>query len=504
MNDIDSHSRDPGSELDPSFEIPAFEIKGLSVAAGATPLVKDVSLSVAPGSIHCLVGDSGSGKTMTSLAAVGLLPAGIAAHGEIRLSHIEDNLLDFAPGAWSALRGNDIGYVGQNALGCLHPAYSVQFQLVEAIRRHQPISRSKAQSLALEQLAAVDLPDPRRVAKSVPPQLSGGMCQRVALAIALCNQPAVLIADEPTTALDDKTQEHILHLIEERTKADGLGVLLITHDQDIVRRVGHEVTSIHDGVSSSAPLPGQATKASRRSPGLPPGKGRPTLEIADVSKNFGSRSWRRDTSKAVLKHVSVSAGERMTIGLVGRSGAGKTTLAQIVAGILAPTSGEVLIGGRPITGAQRVGRVEKARLVQYVFQDPYGSLNPRRPVLTQAAEPLLATGTDRTEANNRARALLLDVGLSAEQIDRRPTELSGGQCQRVGIARALIVRPKVVVLDEPVSALDWSIRGEILNILDDLQAETGATYLLIAHERPLIEEQCDEIFEVIDGAVQRL
>jgi len=479
-------------------------VRELRVTAGRSQLVKNVSLGVAPGSIHCLVGDSGSGKTMTSLASTGLLPAGIAAHGEIRLSDVDANLLELDKVAWSALRGKEIGYVGQNALGCLHPAYSVEFQLIEAIRRHQTLSRSAARTLALDQLAEVDLPEPARVAKSVPSQLSGGMCQRVALAIALCNRPSVLIADEPTTALDDETQERILGLIKARAEADGLGVLLITHDQDVVRRVGDDVTTIRDGVSSSARLPSPRTKRTSRSTGSRSRVGEPTLEIAGVSKTYGTRRWKRDPTEAVIEDVSIRARKRMTIGLVGRSGAGKTTLAQIVAGIISPTSGQVLIDGRPITGSQRVDRREKASLVQYVFQDPYGSLNPRRSVLSQVAESLLATGTDRADANDRARSLLLDVGLSAEQIDRRPTELSGGQCQRVGIARALIARPKVVVLDEPVSALDWSIRGEILDILDDLQAETEATYLLIAHERPLIEKQCDEIYEVRDGAVALL
>ena len=199
-----SHSRE---------EEPVLLIEDLAVRVDDVALVRNVGLGVNPGSIHCLVGDSGSGKTMTSLAAVSLLPEGAVASGSVRLAQVPDDLLHLAPRRWNEIRGDRIGYVGQNALGCLHPAYSIEFQVVEAIRRHQNIGRDDARALALDELAAVDLPHPERIAASRPAQLSGGMCQRVALAIALCNRPSVLIADEPTTALDDDTQAHILQLL---------------------------------------------------------------------------------------------------------------------------------------------------------------------------------------------------------------------------------------------------------------------------------------------------
>jgi ABC-type glutathione transport system ATPase component len=504
-----------------------FDIEGLRIEIGGTVAVSEVSLAVAAGSVHCLVGDSGSGKTLTSLAAVGLLPPGAEASGSIRIDGVESNLLDLDQQGWASVRGSSIGYVGQNALGCLHPAYRVGFQLVEAIRRHRSMSSDEARALAVDELRAVDLADPERVADSYPAQLSGGMCQRVALAIALCNRPQLLIADEPTTALDDDTQSRILDLIRDRVDELDFSVLLITHDQTVVDRMADDITTIVHGVSS----PGsQRSTATVDRVVEPEGRGAddrgqsdsrmsdsrqfdsrvsdrvepPSLEISGVGKTYQRRGWFRSDPPPVISDVTITATPGTTIGLVGRSGAGKTTLAQIVAGALAPTEGSVRIGGRPITGDDRVGRIEKAGLVQYVFQNPFGSLNPRRTAVAQVAEPLIAAGRPADEARQRAGELLVEVGLSAQQIERPPTMLSGGQCQRVGIARAVIRKPKVLILDEPVSALDWSIRAEILTLLADLQETTGATYLLISHERPLVEQASDRIYSVADGAVRQL
>ncbi len=491
----------PGS-AGPSPAVGQLHIEQLRVVIGGHLAVSDVSLTVADGSVHCLLGDSGSGKTLTSLAAVGLLPDGATATGAIRLAGVDDDLLTIGQGRWSAIRGAAVGYVGQNALGCLHPAYRIDTQLIEAIRRHRPMSRAEARRLAIEELAAVDLPDPEWVARSHPARLSGGMCQRVALAIALCNRPSLLIADEPTTALDDDTQGHILDLVRSRVERDGLSVLLITHDRRVVEQMADEITTVADGVSS--PGNASATPTTTGIRATVETDEEPVLEIVGVAKAYGRPGRFRPEPTAVLDEVTLSAPAGSTIGLVGRSGAGKTTLARIVAGILPPTQGEVRIGGRPMTGSQRVGRVERASLVQYVFQDPFGSLNPRRSARAQVAEPLRAAGRSADEADDQAKKLLTDVGLTTAQIDRRPTALSGGQCQRVGIARALIRRPRVVVLDEPVSALDWSIRDEIMSLLNDLQEVAGALYVLISHERALIERESDQIFEVSNGTVCRL
>ena len=485
---------------------PCLSITDLQISiAGATP-VEDVSLAVRPGSVHCLVGDSGSGKTLTSLAAIGLLPAAAKAAGSLRLAGVTEDLLELDQRRWSSIRGCRISYVGQNALGCLHPAFRVEAQLVEAIRHHQGLSRSEAKALAVEELAAVDLRDPARVARSYPAELSGGMCQRVAIAIALCNRPSVLIADEPTTSLDDETQRRILDLIGSRVDRDGLGVLLITHDQAVVEEVADDVTVIAAGVSSVSSRPAisqdVSTRATNASSASSPGA--PALRISGVAKSYRTRGRRRSEPNNVLHDVSLEAQPGTTVGLVGRSGAGKTTLAQIVAGVLEPSEGSVHIAGEPITGSDRVDRKRRADLVQYVFQNPFGSLNPRRTPVAQVAEPLVAAGEAAESAQDRARTLLREVGLTDQQISRLPTTLSGGQCQRVGIARALIRRPPVIVLDEPVSALDWSIRDEIMDILAQQQSETEALYLLISHERALVERESDEIYQVVDGAVIRV
>ena len=326
------------------------------------------------------------------------------------------------------------------------------------------------------------------------------MCQRVALAIALCNRPQVLIADEPTTALDNDTQAHVLELISSRAVNDGLGVLLITHDLDVVDQIADTTTSIANGVTSPGILPRPAPSTARTPS---PNHGEPVLEIVGVSKHFPRRRrLRHATTTAVLEDVTITAVEQTTIGVVGRSGAGKTTLAKIVAGVLAPTAGRVAIGGRSITGADAVDRTDRAGLVQYVFQDPYGSLNPRRTVVDQVADPLIINNVAHEEARSHARTMLSNVGLSTAEAERHPAALSGGQCQRVGLARALIRRPRVVILDEPVSALDWSIRNEILTLLDELQRELRATYLLISHEQPLVNAHCDEIYEIANGSVR--
>jgi peptide/nickel transport system ATP-binding protein len=492
--------------------VSVLHVNDLRIAIAGTVPVERVSLDVRAGSIHCLFGASGSGKTLTSLATMGLLPPTATTEGAIRLDGIDANLLTLDERSWTTVRGAQIGYVGQNALGCLHPAFRVGWQVIEAIRRHQRVSRREAHDLMLEGLTAVDLRDPERVARSRPAQLSGGMCQRVALAIAMCNRPKVLIADEPTTALDHETQGRVLDLIRRRVEQDGLGVLMITHDQSVVEQVADEVTAIADGRSVPTIHVG-ATDASSantlgsirgltptRLPSAAPDEAtNDTLEIEGVGKVFGRSGLFRSDAVRVLTDVTISAAAGSTVGLVGRSGSGKSTLAKTVVGALDPTEGSVRVAGRPITGPNRVGRLERAGLVQYVFQDPFGSLNPRRSVREQVAEPLVAAGTDPVEAGDRAQRFLIDVGLTAAQIDRQPTTLSGGQCQRVGVARALIRRPKVVVLDEPTSALDWEIREGLLSLLDELQQEIGATYILISHELPLIERMSDVVHRIRDG-----
>ena len=407
MTTRSGHRPDPRSEL--------LTIDGLRVELGGLPVVRQVSLTVTGASVHCLVGQSGSGKTLTSLAAVGLLPGAARTSGRIGLRGVGGDLLRFDQHRWSDIRGASIGYVGQNALGCLHPAFRVETQLIEAIRRHRSVSRADAR-------AAGDRGVGRRRPATIrsgwpapdPAELSGGMCQRVALAIALCNRPAVLIADEPTTALDDDTQESCARPHpQSRAERDGLGVLLITHDQRVVEAMtADDVTTITDGrlLPRSRSSKADDRRARNGTDGTPPGRvnrvrhqrartshsddadggdtldggdtagDEPTLEIDRRRQDLraGRAGFRRPPDPRPPRRHDLGPRPVRRSGSSVAPGPARRPWPRSSPGCSARPRASVRIGGRPITGDDRVGRVEKAGLVQYVFQNPYGSLNPRR------------------------------------------------------------------------------------------------------------------------------
>ncbi|MEU1227845.1 ABC transporter ATP-binding protein [Streptomyces sp. NPDC005828] len=511
---------------------PALSVRDLAVtfrtARGPVSAVRDVSFDVAPGEVLGLVGESGSGKSTIGLAALALHdPAHTRVQGGIRLGGDGLDLVGAPESALKKVRGARVAMVFQDALDALSPYHTIGAQIAEAYRVHHPrAGRGEARERAAAMLERVGIPAAR--ASDHPHHLSGGMRQRVVIAMALINDPAVLIADEPTTALDARVQHQVLDLIGELRSEAGTAMLLITHDVGVVARTCDRMLVMRDGealeegptgrlLTSPAhpytkaligaaptldtvpgsrlptvddPEPKQRTEARPRAapaPGV-------LAEVRDLRVDYPGR--RRARPHPAVKGVSLHVARGETLGLVGESGSGKSTIARALTGLRRPTSGEVRFDGRDVSGAATDTRLrrELSRDVQLVFQDPYASLNPRHTVEQIVTTPLrIHTDLDRSERRRRAAELLEQVGLSPSHLSRHPHEFSGGQRQRIGIARALAVRPRLVIADEPVSALDVSVQAQVLNLLMDLREELGLSLLFISHDLAVVRHFCDRI-----------
>ncbi|MET9020197.1 ABC transporter ATP-binding protein [Actinopolymorpha sp. NPDC004070] len=513
---------------------PALTVTGLRIGAAGRSLVGDVSFTIAPGERVGLVGESGSGKSLTTLAVMGLLPEGLTAQGQVALAGTHGNLLDRDDRAMSRLRGRELGMVFQEPMSALNPVRRVGDQVAEVLRIHRPeLGRAGAAARAVELLAAVRLPDPADAARAYPHQLSGGQRQRVVLAIALANDPAVLLCDEPTSALDVTVQAQVLDLIVAGTATRGTGLLFVTHDLAVVATVCSRVLVMRDGelvetgpvaevfdrprhpytraLLDAADLTGPATPPRPRA-GVPePGPGAPApppvVSVAGLSRTYqrARTSLRTPPSVPALRDVSfdIAAGQRF--GIVGESGSGKSTLVRLLAGLDQPCAGTVRFAG------QRVDGVPERRLrflredLQLVFQDPTGSLDPRMPVGEIVAEPLVALrGRAWRTHLPRVRDLLAAVGLPADAADRYPHQFSGGQRQRISLARALAPAPKVLVADEPVSALDASVRGQVLDLLASLADSFGLTLVFVSHDLSVVRRICDTVAVLHAGELVEL
>ncbi|MFC9396552.1 dipeptide ABC transporter ATP-binding protein [Streptomyces sp. NPDC057027] len=511
---------------------PALSVRDLAVtfrtARGPVSAVRDISFDVAPGEVLGLVGESGSGKSTIGLAALALHdPARTRVQGSIRLGGDGLDLVDAPEAALKKVRGARVAMVFQDALDALSPYHTIGAQIAEAYRVHHPrAGRGEAGERAAAMLERVGIPAAR--ASDHPHHLSGGMRQRVVIAMALINDPALLIADEPTTALDARVQHQVLDLIGELRSEAGTAMLLITHDVGVVARICDRMLVMRDGealeegpterlLTSPAhpytkaligaaptldtvpgsrlptvddPEPKQRTRARLRAapaPGV-------LAEVRDLRVDYPGR--RRARPHPAVKGVSLHVARGETLGLVGESGSGKSTIARALTGLRRPTSGEVRFDGRDVSGAATDTRLrrELSRDVQLVFQDPYASLNPRHTVEQIVTTPLrIHTDLDRSERRRRAAELLEQVGLSPSHLPRHPHEFSGGQRQRIGIARALAVRPRLVIADEPVSALDVSVQAQVLNLLMDLREELGLSLLFISHDLAVVRHFCDRI-----------
>ncbi|MBL7260132.1 ABC transporter ATP-binding protein [Paractinoplanes lichenicola] len=459
-------------------------------AGGPVEAVRDVSFDLDAGETLALVGESGSGKSVTALSLLNMVrPPGRIERGEVLLDGRD--LLKLGEAEMRTVRGGELSMIFQDPVSSLNPLLKVRAQLTEAVLAHRRMPRRAAEQRAVELMTRVGIPDPEARLSDHPLAFSGGMAQRVMIAMALAGEPKVIIADEPTTALDVTIQAQILELLAELNRENGTAVILITHNLGIVARLCQRVAVMYKGEIVEQGTTDEiftaprhtytkellaATPSLRRPrPPMPaPEKPEPLLEVRELTKSYRSRG---RTLQAVAG-VSFEVGRGETVGLVGESGCGKSTIAKLVLGIEEPTSGHISYGGSPVTGLRGAAQRAYNSRVQLVFQNPMSSLNPRMTVGQAIGEPLRVRGSD----TSRVAELLELVGLPASAAGRYPHEFSGGQRQRIVIARALAVEPELIVCDEAVAALDVSLQAQIIALLRDLQARLGLSYLFIGHD----------------------
>ncbi|MVU79238.1 dipeptide ABC transporter ATP-binding protein [Nocardia sp. ET3-3] len=519
---------------------PVLSFEALTVTfatdAGAVTAVKDVSYQVYPGEVLAVVGESGSGKSVSSRTAMGLLPPTASVRGTVVLG--AKAVTKMSERELTALRGGAISMVFQEPGAALDPLFTVGFQIGEALRAHSGMKRKAARAKAIELLRAVGLPDPEARVDYYPHQLSGGQKQRVVIAIAIACEPKVIIADEPTTALDVTVQAEILELLRDLRDRIGAAIVLITHnmgvvadlaDRVVVMREGHiveeatvdklfadpqheytrallaAVPKLHvlpdnwEGDEDSASVAGAAlTKTIVREP--VPADAETVLEVSNLVVEFPAPLGR--PSFRAVNEVSLTLRRGETLGLVGESGSGKSTIGRCVAALQRPTAGSVRVLGTDIAGLSERKLRPIRRRFGFVFQDPATSLNPRLTIGECVAEPLLVHGEAKgAAARDRVRHLLDDVQLPAGVEKRYPHELSGGQRQRVSLARALVLNPDLLVADEPTSALDVSVQARVLELFAELQRECGWACLFISHDLAVVDQLADRIVVLRNGTV---
>ncbi|WP_340108125.1 ABC transporter ATP-binding protein [Pikeienuella sp. HZG-20] len=500
---------------------PLLDIRNLRIALGgdaSAEVVKGVSLTIHPGETMCLVGESGSGKSLTALATMGLLPSALkATAGEILLKG--ENLLAAPSSRLRSLRANAMSMIFQEPMTALNPVHRVGEQIAEVLEAHTKLDRGAARRRVIEMMEEVHLPSPESLYGSFPHQLSGGQRQRIMIAMALILRPQLLIADEPTTALDVTTQKQILALIRELRETTGAAVLFITHDMGVVAEIADNVTVLRLGeVQETRPveelLRDPRTEYSRQLlqavPSLTPRAPRPAegvdapvvLETKGLGKTYGELGWRGKGREVVAaKGVDLLLRQGRTLGIVGESGSGKSTVARCIVRLIDPTEGSILISGEEIATLGQKALKPHRKRVQIVFQDPFRSLNPRIEIGESITEGPTNFGVPRREAMARARELLELVGLPASAVDRFPHQFSGGQRQRIAIARALAMDPDLLVADEAVSALDVSVQAQVLDLLAEIQERLGVGLLFITHDLRVAAQICDDVMVMQKGEV---
>ncbi|MBY3468601.1 ABC transporter ATP-binding protein [Rhizobium laguerreae] len=490
------------------------------VEDGMVEAVKDVSFQLYRGETIAIVGESGSGKSVTARTVMGLLSKRAVVSEKSTVAYDGSNILKFSERARRKLRGDRISMIFQEPMSSLNPIYTIGSQIVEAIRVHRRISKRDAQKRALELLEHVQIPDPAARLMQYPHQLSGGQRQRVMIAMALANDPDVLIADEPTTALDVTVQAQILNLIRNLQKELGMAVILITHDLTVVRQFSDYVYVMqygevreHNTTEALFANPQDAyTKHLLASE--PRGQANPLPEGSDVILDAKgvrvSFMMRHGTflKPAMRELVAVDSLDltlrrHETLGLVGESGSGKTTFGQAILRLNTPDSGEIRFDNQPIHGLSRSEMRPLRARMQVVFQDPFSSLNPRMTIGQIIEEGLVVNrlGATKAERQDRVREALIAAGMPGNILSRFPHEFSGGQRQRIAIARAISLEPEFILLDEPTSALDLSVQAQIIELLRKLQDERGLSYLFISHDLKVVRALCHRVIVMQHGKI---
>ncbi len=559
-----------------SHPTPVLTVRDLRVGTAHTEILHGLNLTINGGERVGLIGESGSGKSITCLSAMGLLPDNLSTGGSIRLAGVEENLLEMPEAALAPLRGSRMSMVFQEPMTALNPLQRVGRQVAEIIdiHGHGP-SHQSSSARAVELLDSVGIPDPARAAQAFPHQLSGGQRQRVMLAMAMANTPDLLFADEPTTALDVTVQAQVLELMRRQVREAGSSLLFITHDLAIVAEICERVLIMRHGelveqgpidrvfsdpqhpytkallaasgleVNPSTgrlvtladltagpvvgPQPGSEVEAAPSNPvggpertpfrihetfpdghqgtivfnrapassGLAPAM----VQVTELTRTYlrPGRGLKGPTKVPALRGVSFDVREGQHFGIVGESGCGKSTLLRMLTGLERDGSGSVQIGGREVVGQRERNLRWLRQEVQIVFQDPMGSLDPRMRVEDIVTESLI--GVPRPARRERAQKILLDVDLPADSVDRYPHEFSGGQRQRIAIARALVNSPRILVADEAVSALDVSVRAQVLNLLSDLVDAYGLTLLFVSHDLHVVRHVCDTVAVMKAGRI---
>ena len=498
---------------------PTLAIENLSVAlpqgADRALALGGVSLALRGGEILCVVGESGSGKSMTANAIMRLLPIGVAVSGGAIRFEGRD-ILALPETDMRHLRGSRIAMVFQEPMTALNPLRPIGDQIGEMFRTHTRLGRAEIDARILGLLDEVRLPDPRSAARAYPHELSGGQRQRAMIAMALALEPSVLIADEPTTALDVTTQAQILHLIRDLQRKKGTAVLFITHDFGVVGEIADRVAVMQNGQlveeGSTADVLDRPRHPYTRMllAAVPPLAAPPArivsaetvLNIERVSKTYLTRgAGLRKRSTLALDQVSLSLPKGSTLGIVGESGSGKSTLAKCLVRLISPDSGAIRMHDIDHAHLSRRQAKHATARIQMVFQDPYGSLNPRRRAGDLVAQGPIAHGVAPDDARARAKELFALVGLDPTATHRFPHEFSGGQRQRIGLARALALQPEILVADEPVSSLDVSVQAQVLELLAQLRARLGLSMVFITHDLRVAAQICDRVAVMKDGRV---
>jgi peptide/nickel transport system ATP-binding protein len=488
----------------------------LPKGADRSHALSDVSLSIATNEILCVVGESGSGKSMMANAIMRLLPNDVGIDSG-RMMFEGRDLCATTPAEMRAVRGAEIAMIFQEPMTALNPLRTIGDQIGEMFSIHTSLSKADIRAKVLALLADVHIPNPAAAAKAYPHELSGGQRQRAMIAMALALDPKLLIADEPTTALDVTTQAQILKLIRDLQQRRKTAVLFITHDFGVVADIADRVVVMQHGViveqgPASAVLDApQHAYTKQLIAAVPPLKAPPPRKLSDdniltisgVSKTYrtGGFLGRGARVTAAVKNVSLNLPKGATLGIVGESGSGKSTLARCIVRLIDPDTGAILLSGKDWAAMSREAVRRETRHVQMVFQDPFASLNPRRKAAELVAQGPIVHGTPRAQAIAEAREIFALVGLDPSAGDRFPHEFSGGQRQRIGLARALALKPDVLIADEPVSALDVSVQAQVLKLLAELRQRLGLSIVFITHDLRVAAQICDLVAVMKDGAI---